>query len=283
MKLEHIYTSDKPVITFEVFPPKGDSDELFKNLQILKKFNPALVSVTYGAGGSNRDKSFDIVKRIKNELDITPMPHFTCVCSSKAFIEDYLIKTEAEGIENILALRGDEPKETDICYKDFRYANELVDFIKARTSLSVAVAAYPEGHIACSDPKTDLLNLKRKVDSGAAVIYTQLFFDNAYFFDFLERASGIGIKIPVIPGVLPVSSYAQLRKMTEMCGSKIPYNTDKYFSKYADDEKSFFSASVDFAASQCYELLKNGVKGIHFYTLNKSKHVNNILQILQNC
>ena len=279
MKLEEMYKSEKPVITFEVFPPKKDDfSELLLHLSVLKKYNPALVSVTYGAGGSSREKSFDIVKSVKKELGITPMPHFTCICSSKDFIVDYLNKIQAEEIENILALRGDEPKEIDVCYRDFRYANELTEFIKQRTSLSVAVAGYPEGHVDSASIEDDIDNLKRKVSSGASVIYTQLFFDNRYFLDFMERLDKADIQVPVIPGILPVSSYAQLKRMTEMCGSKVPLETDKFFSKYADDEKSIFSAGVDFASRQCEELLAAGVKGFHFYTLNKSDQVSNILE-----
>lgn len=279
MRLEEIYKSEKPVISFEVFPPKKDDySDLFQHLSILKKYNPALLSVTYGAGGSNRSKSFDIVRRVKKELGISPMPHFTCICSSRGFIVDYLEKIQNEGIENILALRGDEPKEIDVCYRDFRHANELTDFIKQRTSLSVAVAGYPEGHPDASSMDEDISNLRRKVSAGASVIYTQLFFDNRYFFDFMERLSKAGISVPVIPGILPVSSYSQLKRMTEMCGSKVPVETDNFFAKYASDEKSIFSAGVDFASRQCEELLSFGVKGFHFYTLNKSAQLSEILE-----
>ncbi len=279
MKLEEIYKSESPVITFEVFPPKKETsiDELFEHLSVLKRFNPALISVTYGAGGSSRDKSSEIVSRIKSQLGITPMPHFTCVCSSRDFIKDYLMRTEAEGIENILALRGDEPQEIDVCYRDFRYANELVEFIRSQTSLSIAVAAYPECHMDCGDISVDIENLKRKVDAGASVIYTQLFFENGYFFRFMDLLEKASVNIPVVPGVLPVSGYAQLQRMTGMCGARVPDEVDKFFSRYKDDEESIRKAGTEFAIRQSQELLAFGIKGLHFYTLNKSAQICDIL------
>ena len=219
MKLKEIYSQGKkPVISYEVFPPKDDADgeklkNLFEELNKLMVFNPSLISVTYGAGGSNRNESIEIIRRIKQELKIPPMPHFTCVSTSTKNISEYLKTIESFEVKNILALRGDVPKEGNVCH-DFKHADELVQYIKSNTDLSVAVAGYPEGHKECESFEKDLFYLKQKTGKGADVIYTQMFFNNEHYFSFVEKCSKIGITQPVIPGILPVSSYNQLLKIT---------------------------------------------------------------------
>lgn len=288
MSLRDIYTNTKsgmPVISFEIFPPKGDNlqtkiDDLFIELKKLKAFNPALISVTYGAGGSNRENSIGIVQRIKNELDVTPMPHFTCVCSSKQYICDYLDMIVNAGIENILALRGDEPQDIDVCYKDFVYANELVEFIKGRTNLSIGVAGYPECHPSCSSLEKDIENLKCKVDAGADAVYTQLFFDNNYYFEFVQMARDVGIEIPIIPGIMPITNLNQISRMTQMCGTKIPKNLISRLEQYKNDPNGLKKIGVEFASAQCAQLIEAGVSGLHFYTLNKAESVKDIIENL---
>ena len=285
MKLKDIYNQKKtPVISYEVFPPKDDTDgqkleNLFEELTKLLVFKPSLISVTYGAGGSNRNESVEIIKRIKEELKITPMPHFTCVSTSTKNISEYLKTIESFEVKNILALRGDMPKEGNVCH-DFKHADELVQYIKDNTNLSVAIAGYPEGHKECESFEKDLYYLKQKADKGADVIYTQMFFNNEHYFSFVEKCSKIGITQPVIPGILPVSSYNQLLKMADMCKVEIPQKMKTVLEKYQEDKDYTKKYAIEYAAQQCSELLQNGVKGLHFYTLNKAYAVSEILKYL---
>lgn len=251
MRLNEIYASCKtsangffqetvPVISFEIFPPKNDEtgeklDKLIGHLAVLKNYNPAFISLTYGAGGTTQSSSLDIIQRIKNELQLEVMPHFTCVGAKKAQIKQYLNEIKHLGIENILALRGDLPEGMHIDDFDFHYANELVEFIKSETDLSIGVAGYPEGHIACDDFFVDLNNLKRKVDEGADVIYTQMFFDNDKFLNFVQLSRDAGIEIPIIPGILPIKSFSQLEKMLTMARVTVPKSLMARLEKYKDN------------------------------------------------
>jgi methylenetetrahydrofolate reductase (NADPH) len=289
MKLKEIYNSNKPVISFEIFPPKAQNsvelnqkiNGLFDELKILSEFNPAFISVTYGAGGSTRETTLDIVTRIKKNLKIQPMPHFTCVGSSREDIFEYLKKIESAGIKNILALRGDPPKG-ETCFvkpKDgFGYANELVEFIKSSTALGIAVAAYPECHQECCSLEKDIENLKRKVGCGADVAITQVFYDNKCYFKFMEKAKKQGINIPIIPGILPITSYSQIERISTLSGCKIPDELSQKLTKYKDDKEAIKQIGVEFAINQCNELLESGVSGIHFYPLNKASSVKSVLE-----
>ena len=273
MKLREIYSTDKTVISFEVFPPKSEPEKLLKETAILANHNPAFISLTYGAGG-NENKSFNLLKNIKN-AGINVMPHFTCITSSKENIEKDIKKLTELGIENILALRGDIPQDKSLMKHDFHYANELVSFIKEKTNLSVGVAGYPEGHIESPDLKTDIDNLKRKVDAGADVIFTQLFFENGFFFDYVNRVRDAGITIPVIAGIMPVISKKQVNKMTSMANISIPKKLKEALEKYPDN--ALLEFGIEFASEQCRGLIKENVKGLHFYTLNKSYSTDKIL------
>lgn len=278
MKLNEIYAKEDGLkISFEVFPPKdGEAGHpaLLSELEFLKKYKPVLVSLTWGAGGNNNN-SFELIKLINEKFNL--MPHFTCVCSSKETVENHLECIEHLGIENILALRGDEPKDIDVCHTDFRYANELVAFIRGRAALSVAVAGYPEGHIEAPDIKTDIINLKKKIDAGAEVIYTQLFFDNDKFFKYRELVANAGINVPVIPGIMPVLSMKQVKKMTSMAKISIPAEMMKNLEKFENSPDDMKNFGIEFARSQCSNLISNGVDAMHFYTLNKSYSVSKIL------
>ena len=283
MKLKEIYqkSNNTPVISYEVFPPKEDIDgkkteTLFSELLILKKYSPSLISVTYGAGGSNQNESIDIINRIQNELNVTPMPHFTCVSTSEENIKLYLKSIEKFGVENILALRGDIPEDGNIC-KDFKYAYELVNCIKKQSSLSVAVAGYPEGHKEAESLAKDIDYLKKKIDCGADLIYTQLFFDNNHFFSFVDLCIVKGIDVPVVPGILPVTSFKQLKKMASLCKVEIPKAFHEKLEKHKDDKDYIKKCGIEYAISQCETLVQNGIVGLHFYTLNKSKAVSEIL------
>ena len=285
MNLREIYSkSNRPVLSYEVFPPKDDIDaskleQLFIELSVLKKYNPSLISVTYGAGGSNQNESLEIITRIKDELGVTPMPHFTCVSTNESNIKTYLKTIEQLGIENILALRGDIPADGRICH-DFKYASDLVKYIKNKSSLSVAVAGYPECHKDAASFESDLRYLKEKVTLGADVIYTQLFFDNNHFFSFVDKCSKLDIYVPIIPGILPVTSYKQLEKMTSMCKVDVPVSLREALEKHSSDKDYMIKYGVEYATCQCNQLLESGVAGLHFYTLNKSFSVNEILSNL---
>ena len=273
MKLREIYSTDKTVISFEVFPPKSEPEKLLKETAILANHNPAFISLTYGAGG-NENKSFNLLKNIKN-AGINVMPHFTCITSTKENIEKDIKKLTELGIENILALRGDIPQDKSLMKHDFHYANELVSFIKEKTNLSVGVAGYPEGHIESPDLKTDIDNLKRKVDAGADAIFTQLFFENGFFFDYVNRVRDVGITIPVIAGIMPVISKKQVNKMTSMANISVPKKLKEALEKYPDN--ALLEFGIEFASEQCRGLIKENVKGLHFYTLNKSYSTDKIL------
>ena len=273
MKLREIYSTDKTVISFEVFPPKTEPEKLLQETAILANHNPAFISLTYGAGG-NENKSFNLLKNIK-DAGINVMPHFTCITSSKENIEKDIKKLSQLGVENILALRGDIPQDKSLMKHDFHYANELVSFIKEKTNLSVGVAGYPEGHIESPDLKTDIDNLKRKVDAGADAIFTQLFFENGFFFDYVNRVRDAGITIPVIAGIMPVISKKQVNKMTSMANISIPKKLKEALEKYKDNDLLDFG--IEFASEQCRGLIKENVKGLHFYTLNKSYSTDKIL------
>lgn len=284
MKLKEIYNTERTQISYEVFPPKNDNDgcktsKLFDEILSLKKYNPALVSVTYGAGGSNKDHSFEIVKYL-SEKKINVMPHFTCACSSKEQINSYLNDLKSLNLENILALRGDEPKDNTVCYLDFKYANELVEYLKIHTVFSIAVAGYPEGHISAPDLKTDIHNLKKKLNAGADVIFTQMFFDNNKLFQYADLLEKENINTPIVAGILPILSYEQLEKMLSLAKVTLPKKLIEQLEKYKDNKDDIRKVGIDFATEQCEELIANKIKGIHFYTLNKSYSTSKILDNL---
>ncbi len=274
-----------PVISFEIFPPKNDEDgskleKLVSHLGILKKYNPAFISLTYGAGGSTQNNSLEIITRIKKDLDLNIMPHFTCVNTSKSQVNNYLNEIQALGIKNILALRGDIPEGIKQENFDFHYANELVEFINSQTELSIGVAGYPEGHIDCKNLSVDMDNLKRKVDAGADAIYTQMFFDNDKFCSFVDSARKVGIETPIIPGILPIMSFGQLERMLSMAKVTIPKALMSQLEKYKDNNDDIKKIGIEFASSQSQQLIDSGIEGLHFFTLNSSTSVSRILDNL---
>lgn len=273
MKLREIYNTDKTAISFEVFPPKENSEKLLEEIKVLKHHNPAFISLTYGAGG-NENKSFELLKQIK-DTGINVMPHFTCISTTKENIEKNINKLIDLKIENILALRGDIPENKELQKHDFNYASDLVEFIKHKTNLSIGVAGYPEGHIESPDLDTDINYLKDKVDKGADAIFTQLFFDNNNFYKFIDKTEKAGINIPIIPGIMPIISKKQVEKMVKLANITVPPNVQENISKLKD--KDLIEFGIEYATSQCEELIKNGIKGLHFYTLNKSYSTNEIL------
>lgn len=284
--LSSIYSSDKIALSYEIFPPKNDENgdklkSLYSELELLKKYSPDLISVTYGAGGSNRNLSLDIILYIIDTLKINVMPHFTCICSKKEDIENYLNEIEKYNIKNILALRGDEPKEITVCYRDFRYANELVEFIKSSTDLSIAVAGYPEGHVDSPDLDTDISNLKKKITAGGEVIFTQMCFDIDKFFNYAEKLRKFGINSPIVFGLLPILSFNQFEKMMSMAKVSVPKKMLDGLYKYKDNSDDIKKFSIDYTTEQAQTLIDSKlIAGLHFYTLNKAYSTSAVLDNL---
>ncbi|HWC61016.1 MAG TPA: methylenetetrahydrofolate reductase [NAD(P)H] [Verrucomicrobiae bacterium] len=275
----------KPVVSFEFFPPKtpeGDQNLLEKTLPALLQAKPDFCSVTYGAGGSTRDKTLMIVDRIQKQHGLTAVAHLTCVSATKDEIRGLLEQIKTLGVRNVLALRGDPPGggAFKVTPGGFEYSNQLVEFIRGLDHFSIGVAGFPEGHIACKAGKhVDWGYLKNKIDAGADYVLTQLFFDNADFYEFRDYLHKLGVKIPVVPGIVSILNANQIKKFTAMCGARIPAPLAAKLDTLADDEAAATEFGIEYATEQCRDLLKNGVPGIHFYTLNKS---NATLRVLKN-
>ena len=266
------FSHNRPKISFEVFPPKdGNISDLFEQVRILKKYNPVLISLTYGANGGTKDMSFELLKTFL-DLELNVMPHFTCIGSTKELIEHYITQIENMGIENILALRGDKTESTPEC--EFNHANELVEFIHEHSTLSIGVAGYPECHIECENIQKDIENLKRKVDMGASAIFTQLFFENDKFYKYIELVRNAGIDLPIVAGILPIRSQKQVEKMVSLTHAQIPNKVIEQLAKFPNDAKKI---GVEFAINQCHDLIDHKVDGLHFFTLNHSDQVSEIL------
>jgi methylenetetrahydrofolate reductase (NADPH) len=286
MKFAEAYGPGRFVLSFEVFPPKSPEGEaaLFRNLGELMAFRPTFVTCTYGAGGSTRSKTLQIVAQVRQRFGVSVATHLTCVGSTVQQLCDYLADAQRLGVENVVALRGDPPRgQPDFrpVAGGLRYANELVALIRERfPAFSIAVAGYPETHQEAPTPQADLENLKRKVDSGADVVITQLFYRNADFFRFRDACTALGIAVPIVPGLLPVTSLTQIRRITALCGAVLPDGLVASLSRYADDSPEQFEVGVEFATRQLAELLAAGLPGVHFYVLNKSPATAQILSRL---
>ncbi len=287
MKIRTRLNPSKPCFSFEFFPPKTDEGvkNLLRALEELAPLEPGFVSVTYGAGGSTRDRTLELVERIKGASGIEAMAHLTCVGHTKDELREVLERLVAAKIENVLALRGDPPLgETTFtpAAGGFAHASELVEFIQQLDlGLCVGSAAYPEGHVETSSRDSDLLNLKRKVDAGCDFVITQLFFDNAFYFDFVERARRAGINIPIVPGIMPITNYEQLHRFVRLCGATVPMRLALQLERVKDNPEAIMQLGVAHATVQCVELLARGVPGIHFYTLNKSPATRMIVSALR--
>lgn len=280
MKLREIYKSGKTVISFEIFPPDNAEavEKLFTEAGVLKNLNPAFISLTHSASGKNKENARKIFLELKNDFNFQIMPHFTCICSTKENIDESLDFFKTNGTENILALRGDIPEDKSIICKNFCNAAELVEYLNAKTDFSIAVAGYPEGHIESPSIKADIENLKKKIDSGADVIFTQMFFENEKFFEFLDRIEKAGIQKPVAAGIMPVISLNQLNKMTRLAKVTIPEKFKEKIISRQDDKNYIRELGIEFASKQCLELLEHNADGLHFFTLNRSYSAKRILE-----
>ncbi|MFQ5411363.1 MAG: methylenetetrahydrofolate reductase [NAD(P)H] [Phycisphaerae bacterium] len=292
MRIRELLSTGRPCFSFEFFPPKTDAglESLRKAVRSLRDLNPTFVSVTYGAGGSTRDRTIELVTEIQRHYGIEVMAHLTCVGAARKEIAAVLTRLIDGGVENVLALRGDPPKgETSFVppADGFSYANELADFIRDGYPLCVGGACYPEGHPECVDGDgrrdldRDLDNMKRKVDAGAEFLITQLFFDNDAYFDFMSRVRKARIAVPIIPGIMPITNVAQIRRFTEMCGSRLPGTLMTEMERLKDRADGVLSLGVAYATAQCLDLLQRGAPGIHFYTLNRSAATRTILTALR--
>jgi methylenetetrahydrofolate reductase (NADPH) len=277
----------KPVISFEFFPPKtdeGDRNLLGKTIPALRATHPDFCSVTYGAGGSTRDKTLMIADRIQQEHGMPALAHLTCVNHTREQVGELLEKISAIGGRNILALRGDPPGGGEFAPTPggFHYSTELVRHIRERGDFSIGVAGFPEGHVACREGKhADWRHLREKVDAGADFIITQLFFDNADFFEFRDHLTGrLGVTVPILPGVISILSAAQIQKFTQLCGAKIPFPLAARLEQLRADDAACAEFGVEYATAQCQALLRAGVPGLHFYSLNKSAASIRVLQNL---
>ena len=275
MHISEVLRQHNPAISYEFFPPKTQqtSQELFENISALMPLKPAYVSVTYGAGGSTRERTHDLVVKLQRETDLTIVSHLTCVGSGKREIQDILLKYQGHGIHNIMALRGDPPKgstEVEIPEDGFPFASDLVMFIKQHfPHMGVGVAGFPEGHPGTPNRLTEMENLKRKVDAGADYICTQLFFDNRDFFDFCERCEVVSIKVPIIAGIMPITSRKGMARMSELAlGARIPAKLLRAMDR-AESDMAAERVGIHWATEQVRDLIDHKVKGIHFYTLNK--------------
>ena len=286
MRIDELFGREEPVFSFEFFPPKTPEGEanLFAAVAELRALDPAYVSVTYGAGGSTRDKTIEIVSRIRQDYGLEAMAHFTCVGATVDDLRGTLDRMGQAGFDNVLALRGDPPQGQEEWTKTeggLEYSRELVELIRADYPFAIGAACFPETHIHATSPEDDLRHLKDKVDAGVGFLFTQLFFDNAGFYDFVRRARAIGIRVPIIPGILPITNIAQLQRITSLCGAIIPPALSDALEHRRDEAQAVHDFGVAYATMQCSELLRHGAPGIHFYTLNRSPAARAILSALR--
>lgn len=270
MKIAELFKPDKTVFSFEIFPPKKDGsiDTIYSTLDGLSDLHPDFISVTYGAGGSEANViTSEIAGLIKRKYNTESIAHLTCVNSSKEDIDFQLEQFKKQGIENVLALRGDinpdiPPK------KDFAHASDLISYMKERSDLGFSGACYPEGHVECESLDKDIENLKIKVDAGATHLISQLFFDNSSFYKFIEKARAAGINVPIEAGIMPCVNAKQIQRMVGMCGASLPSKFTKMISRYENNPEAMRSAGIAYAVDQIIDLCANGVDGIHLYTMN---------------
>ena len=286
MRLPEIFGSTSFAVSIEIFPPKTEEgdDALRRHMQALAAHEPKFMSCTYGAGGSTRDRTISWCREIQEDFQRPAMAHFTCVGSTKDELNLWLDQAAAAGIQNIMALRGDPPQgqeEFKPVEGGLQYANELVELIRNHSSeFGIGIAGYPEKHLEAASMEFDLQNLKRKVDAGGDAIFTQLFFVNEHFFKYREHCDKLGITIPIVPGIMPITDFARIKRITAMCGTDFPPDLAAKLEAAQDDADAQFEIGVEFAIKQCAELRSQGAPGIHFYALNKSQACQKILESL---
>jgi methylenetetrahydrofolate reductase (NADPH) len=286
MRIDRILDERRPVFSFEFFPPKTDEgmEQLKQTLHDLKEDDPAYVSVTYGAAGATRDRTVEITRWIKQDLGVEAMAHLSCVGEPVERLRELLDQMGEAGIENVLALRGDAPRgETE--WKPhpggLKYSTELAKLISENYDFAIGAACFPEVHPEAPDMASDIKFLKEKVGAGVGFLITQLFYDNELYFEFVDEARAAGINVPIIPGIMPVTNFSQIKRITDMCGATIPPDFERELAARADDPNALSELGVAYATFQCADLLSRGAPGIHFYTLNRSTATRGILAALR--
>jgi len=284
MIISNLFEKKKPVISFEIFPPKKEAElqNIDATLQTLATLHPDFISVTFGAGGSSADnRTVKLAQKIKKDYGIEPLVHLTCISNSKEEIKEILGQMESAGLKNVLALRGDVNPNVP-AKDDFRYASELVSFIKEQGDFHVSGACYPEVHLEAADEVSDLRNLRKKVDAGAEHLVSQLFFDNNKFYDFLSKVRIAGIDAPVEAGIMPVTNKAQIKRMVTMCGAALPEKFERILERYGENKEALFDAGMVYAVNQIVELISSGVDGIHIFTMNNPVVAGRICEEIKN-
>lgn len=284
MKISDLYSQNKKSLSFEIFPPKKDSElkNIDETLSVLCELKPDFISVTFGAGGgSNRNRTIELAKKIKNEYHVEPVVHLTCLHYNKTEIDEFSKILQAEGIQNILALRGD--RNPDIPEKDdFKHASDLITYLKSKKDFCFLGACYPECHPESADRIQEIRHTKEKTNAGAELLLSQLFFDNKLFFRFVEDCRIADINVPIIPGIMPVINASQIKRMVTMCGASFPLRFQKIIDKYEDNKAALFDAGMSYALSQIIDLLVSDIDGIHLYTMNNPLVARKICEGIRN-
>ncbi|NOX55407.1 MAG: methylenetetrahydrofolate reductase [NAD(P)H] [Planctomycetes bacterium] len=286
MRIRDLYRSGHLAVSIEIFPPKttqGDAT-LLNTLERLARFRPGFISCTYGAGGTTRERTIELCVQIQEKYHVTATAHLSCVGATREQLAQWVAEAVAVGIRNVMALRGDPPQGERVFRPvpgGLAHANELVALIRAAyPDLGIGVAGYPETHKEAPDPQTDLENLKRKVEAGADAVFTQLFYVNERFFEFRERYERAGISVPLIPGIMPITEFSRIRRISDLCGAQFPEKLARRLEANQHDRAAQFEIGVEHAIEQCRELVEAGVPGIHFYVLNRSRACERILEAL---
>lgn len=284
MKISEIHKKKKSVLSFEIFPPKKDEElkNIDSTLEILCELKPDFISITFGAGGSsNNNKTIALARKIKDEYHVEPVVHLTCLCYDRAEIDMFSRELASEGIENVLALRGD--RNPNVPEKeDFAHASDLIAYLKETSDFCIAGACYPECHPDSKNRVEEMRHLKMKADAGAEVLLSQLFFDNDYFYRFEEDCRIAGIDVPVVPGIMPVINASQIKRMVSLCGASLPERFERIIHKYEGNKTALFDAGMSYALSQVIDLLANDVDGIHLYTMNNPVVARKICEGIKN-
>ena len=286
MKIKEFF-KNKPVISLEIFPPKPETpiDTIFDTIDALSDLKPAFMSVTYGAGGSSKANTVKIADAIKNKYNIEALAHLTCIGAKRDEIDNILKQLKEYNIENIMALRGDIPVGSDPASfenAEYKYAKDLISYIKEKDSFCIGAACYPEGHIECPDIVKDLKHLKLKADSGADFLITQLFFDNNLYFSLMEKLDMLDVNLPVSAGIMPVINKRQIERITALCGASIPPKIKRILDKYGDNPEALKEAGIAYATEQIIDLLSSGAAGIHLYTMNRPEVAREIFSPIMN-
>jgi len=285
MQIKDIFRERDRGFSFEFFPPKSAAgrEGFMKVVKELRRYEPIYVSVTYGAGGGTQDRTSNTLAWIQQETDLAVMSHLTCIGATRASLDTLLRDYMARGVDNILALRGDPPRNApdfDPAKGEFVYARDLVEFVRGYDRFTIAVAVYPEGHIESSDLDRDIEYTKQKIDAGADFGITQMFFDNRYYYNFMERVEKIGITIPILPGIMPITDCRKIEEFADFCNATIPKVIREKMEPVLDKPEEMRKLGVEYAIRQCEDLLKNGVRYLHFYTMNKVESVSEIVSAL---